>query len=1136
MHGHRGATFEFRILGPLEARCAGETVAVTAPKERDLLALLLLKAGHIVPAEELIDGLWGATPPTTARTTLQNYVKRLRRILEQPGGGHRELLATRPGGYLLRLEGEFLDLGEFERLVRGAAEAAARGDDATVSARLDAALSHWRGEALAGSRSEYLRQVEMPRLEEARMVAFEQRVDADLRMGRHTTVIAELQGEAARHPLRERLQAQLVLALYRAGRRGDALAASRQAREHLVRELGLEPGPELAALHTRVLADDPALMEPRPAAAPQPSAASGQSGRSASVGHTAPGAATTAPSVLPSQLPPTTMVFTGRAAVMRRLDELMPTAGPQPPGAARVAQITGQGGVGKTALAVHWGHSRRNRFPDGQLYVNLRGHGGGRPLRPLDALSEFLEALGVPARDIPVTEERGAARFRSLCADRRLLVILDDARSEEQVRPLLPGSADCMVIVTSRLSLAGLVARDGAVPVPLPVLEPSEAERMLVNILGPARVSREPEAAAALTAACARLPLAVGISAADLALHPDRTLARQVERLAGGDSLSALELPGDSRSAVRTVFAMSYATLEPDAARMFRLLGLVPGGDITARGAAALAGARLDRARALLDSLTRSHLLEERTVGRYALHDLLRAYTRERAHAEESESERDATLRRLYDWYLANVDKAARVIQPEMVRLRMYADSADLAFDTLDDAADWLDAERANVVAMVQRAAEQGPLEAAWGLADAFRPYLMHSSHTADWLAVGEAALAAAEADGHALGQAATHRILSSAYLVLGRYEESTRHDLAAAELYRGLGAVAAEAAACNSLALAAWYSGRLDDAVAYGSRGLARAKSAGDLVPELILSSNLGAILHEAGMLREAEEHHEHMIDGRAMLQAPTTEGHILRNFAAVLHDRGQPARAAELLARAEAVHRRAGQGPSNLVYTLYWKAVMALQAGDRAAALEHVEEGFSVPGGDIRAVAHLHTARGMLCERTGGHEAALRCFEQARDLARQCSSRKPELDALTGMARCALKLGRPELARSLAEELLEEATANGYRLFRGYALTLLAETACEEKDHPEAELRAREAVAVQKANAHPRGEAEALIALAHALRGAGDTEGARTRVHEAAQLWSGFAPRRVEEILRLADRLDPGAGTTPRPHPAGP
>ncbi|MFD9531723.1 BTAD domain-containing putative transcriptional regulator [Streptomyces sp. NPDC060010] len=1115
MHGQRGALFQFRILGPLEVRYVGETVAVTAPKERDLLVLLLLKAGHIVPAEELIDGLWGTTPPTTARTTLQNYVKRLRRVLREPGDGQRELLATRPGGYLLGLEGEFLDVGEFERLIGSAAAAAARGDDVTASARLGAALSQWRGQALAGSRSEYLRQVEGPRLEEARMVAFEQRVDADLRLGRHAAVIAELHTEAARQPLRERLQGQLVLALYRSGRRGDALAASRQARSHLVRELGLEPGPELAALHTRILADDPTLMEIRPAATPPRSA---PSTRSDPLGHTETGPAASAPSVLPSQLPPTTMVFTGRAEALRRLDELMPAAGPQPPGAARIVQITGQGGVGKTALAVHWGHSRRNRFPDGQLYVNLRGHGGGRPLRSIDALSEFLEALGVPPRDVPVTEERGAARFRSLCADRRLLVILDDARSEEQVRPLLPGSADCMVIVTSRLSLAGLVARDGALPVPLPVLEVPEAEQMLVNILGPARVSRETAAAAALTAACARLPLAVGISAADLALHPDRTLAQQVELLTGADTLSALELPGDGQSAVRTVFARSYATLEPDTARMFRLLGLLPGEDITAGAAAALAGTRPARASALLGSLTRSHLLEEGTVGRYALHDLLRAYARERAHAEEPDSERDATLRRLYDWYLTNVDKAARLIQPEMVRLRMYADGADLAFDTLDDAADWLDAERANVVAMVQRAADEGPLEAAWGLADAFRPYLMHSSHTADWLAVGEAGLAAAEADGHVFGQAATHRILSSAYLVLGRYEESTRHDLAAAELYRSVGATAAEAAACNSLALAAWYAGRLDDAVAHGSRGLAQAKSAGELVPELIISSNLGAILHEAGMLREAEELYESMMGGRAVAHAPTTEGHILRNFAAVLHDQGQPVRAAELLARAEDVQRRAGQGPSNLTYTLFWKAVMALQRGDRAGALAHLDEGFSLAGGDIRAKAHLHTARGMLSERTGGHEAALQSFERARDLARQCASRKPELDALTGMARCSLELGRIEQARSLAEELLEEATVNGYRLFRGYALTLLAEIACQEKNYTEAESRAREAVAVQLANAHPRGRADALVALAHALRGAGDTEAARLRVEEASELWSHFAPQRVEELLRRA------------------
>ncbi|MFK0259111.1 AfsR/SARP family transcriptional regulator [Streptomyces sp. NPDC090445] len=1127
MHAERGAMFEYRILGPLEVRCAGEAVPVTAPKERDLLALLLLKSDQTVPAEALIDGLWGTTPPATARTTLQNYVKRLRRILRQPCAGHPEVLVTQPGGYLLRLEDAFLDLKEFERLVQAAAEATARGDDATASARLGAALSHWRGEALAGSRSEYLRQLEIPRLEESRTVAFEQQIDTALRLGRHAAVIAELQGEAARHPLRERLQAQLVLALYRSGRRGDALAAARQARENLVQELGLEPGPQLAGLYDRILADDPALMDARSTAIPGdaapggyrpscPSGPSGSSGPSGPVGHGA--AAPTPLAVLPAQLPPSTMVFTGRAEALRRLDELLPTAGPQPPGAARIVQISGQGGVGKTALAVHWGHSRRNRFPDGQLYVNLRGHGGDRPLRPTDALSGFLEALGVPARDIPVTEDRGAARFRSLCAGRRLLVILDDAASEEQVRPLLPGSADCMVIVTGRRALAGLVARDGALPVPLPVLEPAEAERLLINVLGSTRVSREPGAAAALTAACARLPLAVGISAADLALHPERTLARQVERLVGEDNLSVLEVPGDSSSAVRTVFAMSYATLDTDAARMFRLLGILPGRDTTVRAAAALAGVPLHRSRTLLDDLTRCHLLEEGAVGRYAFHDLLRAYARERAHAEETQDARTAALERLYTWYLANADKAARAIQPETVRLQSYADGADLTFATLEDAAGWLDSERANVVAMVQRAAEHGPRAAAWGLADAFRPYLMHSSHTADWLTVGKAGLAAAEADGHTPGQAASHRILSSAYLMLGRYDESTRHDLAAAELYRSQGHTAGEAAACNSLSLAAWYGGRLNDAVEYGSRGLAIARHMEDKVPELIISTNLGAILHEAGMLREAEEHYRGMIGSRVMDQAPTTESHTLSNFAALLHDRGRPELAADFLAKAEAIRRRAGQAPSSLAYTLYWKAIMALQAGDRASALEQVEEGFSSAGGDIRAQAHLHVARGMLAERTGGHEAALRSFRQAKDLAQQCASRKPELEALTGMARCSLRTGRADTARAFAEELLQDATTSGYRLFHGYALTLLAEIACEEKDYAEAELRAREAIAVQEENAHPRGQAEALIALAHTLRATGDTKGARACIHEAAELWSAFAPRRAEEITRLS------------------
>ncbi|MFJ1651516.1 AfsR/SARP family transcriptional regulator [Streptomyces sp. NPDC088337] len=1100
--------FYFRILGPLDARWAGEPLSITAPKERDLLALLLLRADGTVSAEELIDGLWGSTPPATARTTLHNYVKRLRHGLHRAGGA-QELITTGPGGYGLRLDNATLDHHEFERFNSLAAEARQRGELATAAARLRAALALWRGDALAGSRADYLVHVEAPRLNDSRMSVFEQWIDTELRLGRHREVIADLQSEIAGHPLHEGLYFRLLVALYRSGRRNDALTVYWRARGQLVREIGLEPGPELAEVHQRILADDTSLLDPG-------THADDRTGASAEA---------SLPErtrwVLPAQLPPSNPAFTGRELATRCLDAALPNLQGVSSGAVGIALVTGQAGVGKTALAIHWGHTRRDHFPDGQLYANLHGYDTGRPARPIDVLSSFLRALGVSAQRVPAEEESAAALYRSLCAGKQLLVVLDNARSAAQVRPLLPGSSGCLVLVTSRDALGGLVARDGAVPVPLTVLEPYEAEQFLVRMLGAARVRAEPLAATALTSACACLPLAVGVTAADLALHPDRTLADQLSRL-GGDRLTALQMEGDEHSAVRAVLDTSYSAMEPAAARMFRLLGLISATDVPLPAAAALVGAPEAEAAGLLKRLTSTSLLDEHAAGRHTFHDVLRAYARERAHELDSEDERTAALARLHQWYLASVDAAVRIYLPEALRLPGGDTGGGLTFADAGAALEWLDAERANIVAVVQHTAEHGPWHVAWTLADALRPYMMQRAYASDWLTVASAGLAAAEADGSLPGQAAAHRSLSSAYVNQSAYENSRFHDLRALDLYRRLGAPQGQSASLNSLALTSWYTGELEHALLYGEQSVASCRAAGFQMGEAIALGNLGAVLHEMGRLSAAEER---LTETLAVCEdmspgLPTLAAIARRNLGVVLHDQGRVGESVAALTEAASTQRDRGSH-IDLVYTLCWLAVAFLQSGDRAAALGYIDEATALKTGEPRARSHVETARGLLAQSIGNHSSAVRRFQEARALAHDCDARTQELRALAGLAESSLRLGMLAEARTHAESARDIAEEGGYGLLHAKALTLLAQVDRIEGRQTAAVRLARKALDLCVAAGHPIGTADALLVLGYGLRASGDEVGCVRRWQEALDLYADLGAGRAAEIRALLRQI---------------
>lgn len=888
-------TFRFAVLGPVRAWRGERELDIGSPQQRVVLAALLLRRGRPLPLGELIDAVWGEEPPAAAVSVLRTYVSRLRKVLEpdrRPAEQPRALVSV-GDGYLLRVPDDGLDLAVFQRRVAEAKEARAAGDVSGAADLLRAALDGWRGAALTGVPGP-LAETARSWLDEEWLAALEARLDADIELGRHHEVIAELFPLTAGHPLREELCRLLMLALYRSGRQAEALAAYRGTRAALVAELGVEPGLSLQDLHDRILAADPALM-PHPAGSPapavpgqaRPSVRAARSGAAPEDGTTADGA--TAGGVTPddgataggatpddaarpgpadphgspfqparpAQLPADLPTFAGRDTELGLIGDLLPRDG-SPPSTVVISAIGGMGGIGKSTLAVHWAHRVAGRFPGGQLYVNLRGFDPtGSALTPDEAVRGFLDALGVPPMRIPAGLDAQVALYRSLLARRRVLILLDNARDTEQVRPLLPGSPGCLVIVTSRNRLTGLVAGEGAHPLTLDQLSPAEAHDLLARRLGSGRLAAEPRAADEIIARCARLPLALAIVAAHACAHPGfplSAIADEVNESHG--SLDAFTGGDDITTDVRAVFSWSYKALSAPAARLFRLLGLHAGPDISAPAAAALAGLAPREARGLLAELTRAHLLTEHFPGRYTLHDLLRVYAAERVRVEETPQERDLALQRLLTWYLHTADAAYPHITPTRRRIPLEPrpeDCRPLEFTTHERALDWCEIERPNLIVAVHQAAQAGHTGTAWRLPAVLWGFFYLRSHVHDWLDTTRTGLAAARGAGDREGQAQGLSDTAAALRNAGRFDEAVEHLHQALALSRELGDRVARASVIANLGDAYLHAGRLREAVEYARRGLALDRIAGNVWGEGIALSNLGDAYQRMGRYDEA-------------------------------------------------------------------------------------------------------------------------------------------------------------------------------------------------------------------------------------------------------------------------------------------
>jgi DNA-binding SARP family transcriptional activator/tetratricopeptide (TPR) repeat protein len=860
--GPDGST-RFRILGPLEVRSGEAWTAIGAPKWRALLAVLLLNHGQVVSTERLVDELWGDEPPARPANLVATYVHRLRGLIGDPDG---RVLVTRAPGYRVVVDGDELDALRFARLVAAGRTALADGAAAHAAELLGEALRLFRGQPLADVPFSDLVDTEANRLEESRVAALGLRVEAEIESGAAAGTVAELRRLTAAHPLREEFWALLMRALCAAGRQAEALEAYERARTVIGDELGVDPGPGLRRLHQEILEAD-ACPPTKPAKSTRPPGAAepGQAPRTAKTAPPPAPGARQAPAAL-SQLPADVPDFTGRADHVEYLCRLFSgiKEGGNGTGAVMVSLIAGAGGLGKTTLAVHVAHRLRDQFPDGQLYVDLHG-ASDSPAAPADVLARFLRQLGVDGDQVPASEDERVGLYRTRLAGRRVLIVLDDARDAAQARPLVPGSVSCGVLVTSRNLMPDLV---GGRLVDLDVLDAAEARALLARIVGADRLGAEPAATDQLLAACAGLPLAIRIAGVRLAGRTSWT----VQSLAGkvADERRRIDEFKAGDLAVRACFQVSFNSLRaagqgrPDPARTFRLLGLWHGPFISLPAAASLLAEPEDRAADSLEMLVDAHLLQSLATDRYRLHDLLRVYAAEKAEAEETEQHRAEAVRRVLTWYLHTAEAAGRVISPQHARVPLgdsHPVPPALAFASLDQALDWCESARANLVAAASQAASCGMHDIAWKLPAAMMSFCYRRSHWADWVATHESGLNSARALGDRMAEAWMLNNLGMAF-GLQRKEQAVGCFEEALAIYREIGDQPGQARAANNVAQACLRVRRFPQALDAATRSLAVQRQAGDRYGEGIALGNLGDACRALARFDEAIGHLEQALD----------------------------------------------------------------------------------------------------------------------------------------------------------------------------------------------------------------------------------------------------------------------------------
>ncbi|MFI1223809.1 MULTISPECIES: AfsR/SARP family transcriptional regulator [unclassified Streptomyces] len=908
---------DFEVLGPLTVRRAGVPLELGTPKARVLLAVLLSRRGRSVADDALIEALWRRERPKSAAKNVQTYVHRLRQRL---GEGDTDRIAREGGGYLVRADRDELDAARFEDLADAARTALAAGERDQSRQLFGEALGLWRGPAFAGFADVPALHAEATRLDELRLGVLEERVDVDLALGRHGELLGELTALTMEHPFRERMWAQLMLALYRCGRRADALLAYLQVHDVLARETGLEPGQRLRDLHRAVLAEDPALDRAAPA---------DERGR-----RTAPGA---------RMLPPALGDFSGQHAELTEIEAVL-REDPSADGPATVVTVSGPGGVGKTALAVQAAHRLRSAYPDGQLFAALDG-ARTQPVSAATVLGRFLRALGVPPTAVPDDPRERADLYRGLLAERRILVVLDDAFDEEQLAPLLPASGTCGVIATGRVRLGGL---GGAHRVELREMSEADSLAMLRNS-GDARLTSATRAELSdLVRLCARLPLALRIAGSLLVSRPHWRLTDLVSRLA--DEQHRLDALRYRDLEVRASFGLSYEGLRPEARRLFRLLGLLEAPDFPLWAAAASVDTELRDAQELLDELVDIHLLDVTGAPngqvRYGFHDLTRAYARERAEVEESAEAREGSVVRALSALLAFTDIADR----DHMGQNMYQRDADRWQPERVEASmppsvplmDLLDAERIALVAGVRQAAELGRDELCWELAVGGHSLFETERYFDDWHECYETAMDLAKAAGNVRGRARLLISMAGLLYTRRRYGPAEASNTEAMGLFEQIGDVRGYLEALSNAPFFLVPNGRLTEAIVAGREAFERLNAGGQAAAALHAYSQVGLAHLQAGRAELSVEVLTEIVAGAREQGIRTLIARDTYWLGQAQIALGRHAEAEKSFAELDSCARHIGS--SGAFYTAHAWGCLHLARGEYAQARRRLLEGLEV------------------------------------------------------------------------------------------------------------------------------------------------------------------------------------------------
>ncbi len=829
---------------------AGRQLTPGRRQERCLLGLLLLHPRQILPIERLADLLWDGAPPPQATRIIQSQIARLRAILG------KQVIATSGRGYAANVDPDTVDACRFESEVRRAGN---ESDLARRSAILSAALALWRGPLLADCASDQLRERVGQGLAELQVKAVEDWLDAELQLGRHRDRVADLAANVAQYPDSERLTGLYMLALHRCGRTAEATAIFVELRNRLADSYGLDPGRWLTELYTGILRADPAF-------------------------DWAPAAETT---VRPALLPMDIFGFAGRTADLAKLDAVL-QAGSQQPTATMICTVSGTAGVGKTSLVVHWAQRVRDRFPDGQLYVNLRGFDPrATRMEPTEAVRGFLHALGVAPAQVPATEDAQIALYRSMMADKRILVVLDNARDAEQVRPLLPGTAGCLVLVTSRVHLTSLTAAEGAQPLLLDLLSVEESGQLLARRLDPVRLAADPPATNMIIETCAGLPLALAVVAAR-ARHSDRPLAAVAAELREGrlDGLHG----GDESTDARAVFSWSYRALESDAAQLYRWLALHPGPSISVPAAASLAGVAPQQVRPTLVELVNSHLVTETEPGRYSCHDLLRAYAMELLAEHDGQEQTTAVSQRVIDHYLRTAQAAVMLLDPVRDPVPPTMPEPHVTPEPLahhDEALAWLAAEYPVIVALIEQTTETDIR--IWDLAWALGTFLDRRGLWHLIVVTHRAARTAALRCGDDLRLAQSERALGRAHVRLGRHDAAMAHLVAALEGFQYLGETVFQGHAHLELTRLQEVRQDYADALRHSQLAHALYDSVGYRVGQARAANNIGWQLAQLGRYAEALDWCEQALAVHVEVENPHGQANTLDSLGYIHHHLGQ-------------------------------------------------------------------------------------------------------------------------------------------------------------------------------------------------------------------------------------------------------